>query len=50
MLSPGRALSSESKGALGRERGRGDAPQGTQSLLSTGCCRHISLPAEMMGR
>lgn len=36
-----------------REQGWGAVhrgPPSTQSLLSTGCCRHISLPAEMMGR
>lgn len=43
----------ESEGSQGREQGWGAVhrgPPSTQSLLSTGCCRHISLPAEMMGR
>lgn len=40
------------EGSLGRHGGRWTPgpPRGAHSLLSTGCCRHISLPAEMMGR
>lgn len=51
-----RSAPAESKCSPGWEAGLGGGvgahrgPPGAHSLLSTGCCRHISLPAEMMGR
>lgn len=51
-----RSAPAESRCSPGWEAGLGGwggahrGPPGAHSLLSTGCCRHISLPAEMMGR